>query len=801
MTVAFRGWLGVCVALWLAALLPAGAQELNFLVKEVEIRHVGPVPISDSVILANIQTKAGQQTTRTALGQDVRSLYATGYFTNVHVAQEDVEGGVKVLFTVQGKAKIKEIIIQGNEKIKASKIRKEMELKVGEPLDERKVVLGQRKVEEYYEKAGYEQAKIRYDISIDQQTGQGVVTFHITEGPRVAIIDITFVGNDHFPKAKLQKQMKTKRKWWLSWIVRTNVMKKEQWQDDLESLRDFYRNEGFIDIAIKDVKFDYVTPTEMYVRMTLIEGKQYQVGHLDIRGNQLFPSAGIRAGLKMTEGKTFGPKSLEKDMEAIRDFYGAKGYIDTQITPVKQANVETGRMDIVYEIVEGDISYLSKINIRGNTKTKDKVIRREMAVKPGDVFDMVKVKRSKERLQNMGYFSKVNTIPEPTDVPGHKDLAIEVEEQRTGQLVFGAGFSSVDSLVGFAEVSQGNFDIFNPPFFTGGGQKARFRVQLGTQRQDYILSFVEPWFMDKRLSLGFDMFRTVDQYSSYNGIYTESHTGFDVHLTKDIAPFTYARVQYGYQVVSYNPGIGSSFDLWGNPTTTPVSSLPLYFQNIMGDVSESALSTTITRDTRDSVFLTTRGNKTELSTKVTGGPLRGQAEVYKVELRSQQYIPIPMTWPTLDKKHVLLLAGGTGMVNSFGGANNVPLFERFFLGGPNNLRGFRYRMVSPKDASVDGVNSPNPNEPIGGDTYGWGTIEYTIPIIEKVRFAVFYDAGFVNANAFDFRPAGYNDDFGFGIRLDLPIGPIRFDYGIPITADPYNKRSGGQFNFNIGYQF
>ena len=239
----------MCTMTW----RPAGAQEMSFLVKEVEIRHVGPVPISDSVIMANIQTKAGKQTTRTALGQDVRSLYATGYFTNVHVAQEDVEGGVKVLFTVQCKAKIKEIIIQGNEKVKASKIRKEMELKVGEPLDERKVVLGQKKVEEYYEKAGYEQAKIRYDISIDQQTGQGVVTFHITEGPRVAIIDITFTGNDHFKKEKLQKQMKTKRKWWLSWIVRTNVMKKEQWQDDLESLRDFYRNEGFIDMVIKDI--------------------------------------------------------------------------------------------------------------------------------------------------------------------------------------------------------------------------------------------------------------------------------------------------------------------------------------------------------------------------------------------------------------------------------------------------------------------------------------------------------------------------------------------------------------------
>ncbi|MFZ2639656.1 MAG: outer membrane protein assembly factor BamA [Verrucomicrobiia bacterium] len=787
MRIACRNLVTACLALWLGALLPSVAQEPGFLVKEIEIRHVGPVPISDSVILANVQTKAGQQTTRTALGQDVRNLYATGFFTNVHVAQEDVEGGVKVLFTVQGKAKIKEILIKGNDKIKASKVRKEMELKVGEPLDERKVVLAQKKVEDYYEKAGFEEAKVRYDISIDQQTGQGVVTFNISEGPRVAIIDITFTGNDHFSKAKLQKQMKTKRKWWLSWIVRTNVMKKEQWQDDQESLRDFYRNEGFIDMVIKDVKFDHINPNQMYVRMTLVEGKKYLVGHLDIKGNQLFPSAGIRGALKMTEGKTFGPKVLDKDIEAIRDFYGAKGYIDAQVVPVKQANVETGRMDIVYEIVEGDISYLSKISIRGNTKTKDKVIRRELAVKPGDVFNMVKVKRSKERLENMGYFSKVNTIPEPTDVPGHKDLAVEVEEQRTGQLVFGAGFSSVDSLVGFAEVSQGNFDLFNPPFFTGAGQKARFRVQMGTQRQDYILSFTEPWFMDRRLALGFDIFRTESQYLS--SIYTEKRTGFDVHLTKELAPFISGRIQYGYQIVDI---------------TDVESTAPQEFQDEKGQRSESTVTGTITRDTRDSVFLTTRGNKTEFSVQGAGGPLKGQTDIYKLELRSQQYFPIPLTWPTLDKKHVLLLAGGSGVVDSYGDSTDVPLFNRFFLGGPNNLRGFRFRDVSPKVGNLttpgNGPNANNADEPVGGNTYGWATIEYTIPVIEKIRFAVFYDIGFVNQGSFDYNFGGYNDDFGFGVRLDLPIGPIRFDYGIPITTDEYNGR-GGRFNFNIGYQF
>ncbi|MCX7824992.1 MAG: outer membrane protein assembly factor BamA [Verrucomicrobiae bacterium] len=782
---------GTGLLMWLLAFAPLGAQEQTYFVKEVEIRHVGPVPISDSVILANVQTKAGQSTTRTALGQDVRNLYATGYFTNVHVAQEDVEGGIKVIFTVQGKAKIKEIILQGNKKVKASRLRKEMDIKVGEPLDERKVVLAQKKMEEYYEKAGYERAKIAYDVTIDQQTGQGVITFRITEGPRVDIIDITFTGNDHYPKATLQKQMKTKRKWWLSWIVRTNVMKKEQWQDDLDKLRDFYHNEGYVDMQITDVKFDYVKPERMYIRISLVEGRKYLVGKLDIKGNNLFPSADIRGVLKMTEGKTFGPKALDKDIEAIRDYYGAKGYIDARVTPIRQANVETGRMDVVYEIVEGDISYVAKINIRGNVKTKDKVIRRELAVKPGEVFDMVKVKRSKQRLENLGFFSRVAAVPEPTEVPGHKDLSIEVTEQRTGQFVFGAGFSTVDALVGYAEVSQGNFDLFNPPLFSGGGQKARLRVQLGTKRQDFILSFTEPWFMDRKLALGFDAFRTRSSYLS--DMYVETRTGADIHLTKELAPFTSGKVQYGYQVVDISD--------------VPEDAAQI-FRDEEGNRSVSAVTATLTRDTRDSFFVTTRGNKTEVVGEVAGGPFSGGTDVYKMELKTQQYFPLPFTWPTRDRKHVILLAGAAGVVDSYGSEGNVPLFNRFFLGGPNNLRGFRYRDVGPKVSDLPlqkqlnayGVPSDDQDETVGGNTYAWATFEYIIPLIERIRFAIFYDIGFVNRDSYDFSMSNYNDDFGFGLRLDLPIGPIRFDYGIPITTDKHNNR-GGRFNFNIGYQF
>jgi outer membrane protein insertion porin family len=424
-------------------------------------------------------------------------------------------------------------------------------------------------------------------------------------------------------------------------------------------------------------------------------------------------------------------------------------------------------MDVTYRVEEGLQSYVEHIDISGNTRTKDKVIRREIALAPGDLYNTVRVDASKERLKNLNYFSKVDTFPSDTLVPGRKDLKVLVEEKRTGSFNFGAGFSSIDSLIGFAEITQGNFDIMRWPYFTGAGQKFRLRVQWGTRRKDFILSLTEPYFLDYRLSVGGELF--FRDASFVSAVYDERRYGFDLHARKFLNEFTYVRFGYTLQDVDIHD-------------VDPDASQQIKDEE--GNRLESKLYGGITFDTRDSVFLTRRGHKIDLQTYVAGGFLGGDTDIYGFDLEASKYFLLP--WDT-----ILILNAEAAVVQTWAGGDRVPIFDRLFLGGANNLRGFKYRDVGPKDAD---------DEPIGGNTLARLTVEYTFPVVEKVRGAVFYDVGFVNEDSYDFGSGNINSDVGIGVRLDLPIGPVRIDYGIPIQTQNNNSGSG-KFNFNIGYQF
>ena len=399
--------------------------------------------------------------------------------------------------------------------------------------------------------------------------GRGTVTFEIIEAPKIKIKEVDFVGAAAFPQKELRKEIKTQRHWMFSWMTGSGVFKEDDFDDDRDQLVDFYHNHGYLDFEIKDVKLDHPKTNTMVIRFYLYEGRQYKVGSVTFTGNKLFNAEEIHRGLQsvhdfehskaklgphglaMDAGDIFTPDGLNKDTQAIEDFYGSKGYLDVVQGPalrvVRIPNVDTGTMDLEFQIKEGQKSHVEKIDIRGNLKTKDKVIRRELAISPGEVFDMVRVKISKQRLEGLQYFDKVDMRPEPTDPPiaGRKDLIVNVEEQNTGNFMLGAGFSSVDALVGYVEVTQGNFDLFHPPTFTGGGQRLRLFVQLGTERQDYELSFVEPWFLNRKLALGVDLYRHQLDFESPNNIYDETRTGMRLSLTRALwSDFLIGSVSY-----------------------------------------------------------------------------------------------------------------------------------------------------------------------------------------------------------------------------------------------------------------
>jgi outer membrane protein insertion porin family len=494
-------------------------------------------------------------------------------------------------------------------------------------------------------------------------------------------------------------------------------------------------------------------------------------------------------GLKMDVGDIFTPKGYMDDVQQIEDFYTSRGYLDSarQTEVVRIPNTETGTMDLEFKISEGQKSYIEKIEIRGNTRTKDKVIRRELAVSPGEVFDMVRVRRSKEIIQGMDYFEKVDARPEPTMVPSRKNLVIAVDEKNTGKFTMGAGFSSVENLVGFAEMTQANFDLFHPPNFTGGGQKLLIRLKLGTELQDYQMSFVEPWLFGRKLQLGVDLYHRDFDFQSLENLYSERRTGGFISLTKLLVPSLVGSVGYRLENVDikFHGNVTSSN---GIPVVSP--DIPETLLAEQGSALVSKFEGSLAYDTRYGVGLPDRGQRTEIAVEIAG-PFGGEKDYYKVELKTHWY------FRGFASGHVLEVLGGTGVADSYGRSSSVPFYDRYYLGGINTLRGFEYRSVSPRDPPLPG--EPQNKEPVGGDSYWFGSIEYSIPIIERLRFAVFYDVGNVKSDPFKYDTENFNDNWGVGIRLNLPIGPLRLDYGVPIHHDKFNS-GNGQFQFSAGFE-
>ncbi len=375
-------------------------------------------------------------------------------------------------------------------------------------------------------------------------------------------------------------------------------------QQDLDSVREYYQNHGYIDVSIPEVRQEHFKDGVQLI-IHVNEGAQYRVGKLSFQGQELAKEEGLRALLKMKEGSIYTPKGLKDDTKAMTDGYGAGGFVDVDINP-QGTPAGAGKVDLNYIITEGSRSFVERVNISGNTRTKDKVLRREISILPGDIFNTVRVDTSKTRLENLGYFEKVDTYPEDTSIPGRKDLLVQVEEKRTGALNFGAGFSTIESLLGFVELSQGNFDLLNYPTFTGGGQKFRARLQYGTESQNFLLSLEEPWFLDQRLALGGEAFYTEASYLS--SLYDQRNYGFDIHLRKPLTPFASISLDYRLEEIDiFNVSLGASPEIVAEE----------------GDNLKSGVSTTVIYDSRDSVFLTRHGTRITFTPHLAGGFLAG----------------------------------------------------------------------------------------------------------------------------------------------------------------------------------
>src|SRR5207237_1981404 len=390
----------------------------------------------------------------------------------------------------------------------------EIKVKPNQPVNEEQLEEARQKIIEIYQAKGYTDIDVKDRVeAMNEKRGTSRVIYTINEGVKGAVRRIRFEGNEHFSERVLRKQMKTKGKTLISLFDKSGRLEETQLQQDLDSIREWYQNHGYIDVEIKDVRRARSENGPMIITIVIAEGPQYHVNKILISGEKVTTEEKIRALLKMKEGSVYSPKALHDDAKALADAYGSGGYVDLVILP-EGTPAGPSRIDVHYKIEEGDRSFLQRVNIVGNTRTKDKVIRREVLIAPGDVFNSVRVYTTKQPLENLGYLSKVETYPEDTNVFVRKDLKILVQEKRTGSLSFGAGFSTIDSLVGFIELTQGNFDLMNWPSFTCARQKYRLRIQYGTQRKDFVLDLTEPYFLDRKLSLSGQLFFTEAYYLS-----------------------------------------------------------------------------------------------------------------------------------------------------------------------------------------------------------------------------------------------------------------------------------------------
>ena len=768
------GWGRISVSVFFATTIaliaraqspPDAAHQGAPIVRSIDVQYTGPATISRARVLAQIRTKIGLPYSDTVAEDDIRTLYNTGQFQNVRIFGQPEGDGVKVIVAVQTRTMLNEIQIDGATRISPKKLRKNLGVKLNTPLREEDLEKGRQKIVETYQAHGFNDVDVTVHVEpIDATRGTSRAVYTVNEGIKGSVTSVRFEGNAHFSDRVLRKQMKTRQKTIFAFVDKSGRLDETQLQDDLQKIREFYQNHGYVDVAVRDVRKERTSGGALQIVIVVDEGPQYHVGKISFVGYKATNEQKLRALLKMKEGDVYSAKAIKDDAKAMADAYGSGGYVDLTVIP-ESSPARGGLIDLTYRIEEGQRSYVERINIIGNTRTKDKVIRREVLIAPGDVFNTVRVETSKKRLENLGYFSKVDTFPVDTPVEGRKNLDIQVEEKRTGSLNFGAGFSTVDSLIGFIELTQVNFDITNWPSLTGGGQKFRIRLQGGLQRKDAEVVLTEPWFMDRPIAVSFSGFYHEANYLS--SLYDQRNYGFSLDVRKGIFPYLYATLGYRLENID-------AFNIAASASPQLVAET--------GDSTKSVVTASLVFDRRDNPFLTRHGERITYTWWVAGPG--GTEQIYGFDVEASKYWHLP--WDT-----ILLVNAEVAGVDSWGDQTKlVKIYDRLFLGGSNNLRGFEFRDVGPKDE--DG-------EPLGGQSMARVTVEYTFPIIEKARGAIFYDTGFVNTNPWDYNFNNVASDIGFGLRLDLPIGPLRLDYGIPIQQA--GNHGSGKFNFNVGYQF
>ena len=750
----------------------AGPQEAVFAV-DVESKGGN---VDESLVRAYLSTAAGKPLDRVAVSSDVRALLDSNRFSDVSVAVRQTEAGPRVVFSVVPRRTLAaEPSFAGLSWMSRSRALKECGLKTGDFVDQSVADVAARKVLDYYRKHRFFSATVAAAVlEAPEAPGGAYVRFDVAEGRRGKMDFLKFPGATVFSESDLGRLAQL-HDWYnpVSWVVDPRVSDAELEAVGADALSQ-YLDAGYLDAKVSAPR-KTVDGRRVSVSYDVSEGALWRIRSVSLSGVTLYPEAEVRAAVALKPGDPAGEKAMEDARAAVRDFYASRGRPDTKVA-MTSLPAPGNAIDLSLAVTEGPLVHVRNVLVRGNSATRDKVIRREIGLAPGDAYDTVQAERSKRRLMNLGYFEDVRTYDTVVDATT-RDVYFDVDERATGSLTFGAGFSSVDHLVGLFGVSQSNFDLFNWPTFRGGGQKARLDLTVGSDSTDLDVSFVEPWFLDRRLSLDVDGFIHNRSFSEYD----EKRFGGSVGLAKMVPWVGRVGIDYGIEHVSLDDVTRERFHLADDPDKE-YSFLDEDDSYLLG-----SLRLSWTYDTRDNSLVPRRGTRAQAWAKLYNAAFASDYDFYEFNLKASTYFSLPYGF-------VLALSGRAATVDGLGG-DEVPIGSRYFLGGGRNVRGFRYRAVGPKALSDDYEGDWSA---IGGQSMLWGTAEISLPVVEKIRIAGFCDVGNVWRDAWDVQPDDLALSYGCGLRFDFTGFPIRLDYAVA-ARDPDEWAEHRRFVFWIGF--
>ncbi len=747
----------VAAILAIVVILPPNAGSADFPVMEVRVE--GASRVGSDAIYRVMKSRVGGEFDPAKIREDVKAVYRMGYFSDVKIDAEEVPGGLRLVVLVTEKPIVSSIDIEGNNEVETSDLMEAITIKERTLFQEEKVKESARGIREIYHNSGFMDATVESSFE-EEVDGSIRVSFRVSEGEKLEIEEIRITGNRYLEEKIIRESMETSEKGFFSFITESGTFKKDVLENDVRRIEALYQDIGFLESKISDPKIER-GPKGLLVTIHVFEGLQYRVGEVSFSGESGLTEEDQRKAVKLASGDVFNRGTLLSDVLSLTTAMNDKGYALALVSPRVTKRTEYPLADVTYRAEKGDKFRFGKVEVVGNTKTIDRVVRRSLDVSDGRTYTSTGLKKSKANLTRTGYFKDVKISTAPSEIPKEMDVKVEVQEGPTGTLSGGLGFSSVDKIFGVVQVSESN--LF------GKGWRASLNAQVGGRRTVFSLDFRDPYFLDSDFSLLLNAYNTETEYTDFDRKAQGGKIGFGYSFTRNTSGSLSFRLD-NEEITDAGDAVSSFLQEEFNKGKQQIRSLIFH----------------LGRNTTNKAIDPSRGSVQSATVAYAVGPLGGDSEFVKYFLNEKVYFPVigsTVLSGNILWGHVISTEGGT-----------VPLFERFFLGGPYTIRGFESRTISPWD--------PNTGERIGGNKELVMNVEFLFPLFGEYGFkgVLFFDAGNTwRQDEWPWKGEDLKYGAGVGIRWYSPMGPLRFEWGWNLNPDPGEDRL--VLEFTIGTAF